>query len=315
VRFSGLRVGLVGAGGISHEHASAWLALGVQLTVFSPSGAKSMVDAYGVPSAPSLEELIAASDLIDICAPTASHPQLALAAIAAGKAVVCEKPLALTTDAAAEIADRAAEAGVPLYPAHVVRFFPEYARAQRSVDVGSIGAVTEARFSRVGEFPRWAPWFADEEKSGGIVLDLMIHDLDIARWIVGEVTEVSAERTAGADGVVTAQVVLTHASGARSTVTGEWGAPGTTFATSFSITGPRGELHHDSTPGGAGFGIGEAADHASAGSPFLAQLREFAEALHGGPPARVTAADAVAAVRIARAAIDSIASGRPVRLA
>ncbi len=317
-----LRVGLIGAGGISHEHAKAWLALGVQLTVYSRSGARSLVDAYGVPSAPSLEALLASSDLIDICSPTGTHPDLILKGIEAGTAIVCEKPLALTTDAAADIAGRAAAAGIPLYPAHVVRFFPEYERAKRAVDAGEVGAVSEARFARTGEFPTWAPWFADEQQSGGIVLDFLIHDLDIARWIFGEVAEVHAVRSAAVDGspVVSANVTLTHASGVLSHVTGTWGAPGTTFATSFSITGSTGVLEHDSTRGdSATFDIGVAEGDGSAGDgsaegPFVAELREFVEALHGERVPRVTAADGVAAVRLARAAIDSIRTGVPVRL-
>ena len=49
-----------------------------------------------------------------------------------------------------------------------------------------------ARFTRTGSFPHWADWFADDAPSGGVVLDLMVHDLDIARWVMGEVTEVYA---------------------------------------------------------------------------------------------------------------------------
>ena len=323
--FPRLRVGLIGAGGISHEHAKAWRALGVQLCVYSPRGAKSIVDAYGVPAVASLDELLAASDLIDICSPTATHPQLILAGIDAGKAIVCEKPLALTVAEATRVADRAAEAGVPLYPAHIVRFFPQYVRAKEAVESGAIGTVAVSRFMRIGEYPSWAPWFADDEKSGGIVLDQMIHDLDFALWVSGEVASVYAVRSRAVDGspAVTAQVVLTHTSGALSYVTGVWGAAGTTFATAFSIAGSHGVLEFDTRKDTTVLvDIGEPLPNATTRpdsslleSPFVAELREFVEAVRGERASRVTADDGVKAVRVARAAIESIASGLPVQLA
>jgi myo-inositol 2-dehydrogenase/D-chiro-inositol 1-dehydrogenase len=317
-----LRVGLVGAGGISHEHAQAWLALGAQLFAYSPSGAASLVETYGIRAATSLDELVEWCDVVDICSPTETHPQLILAGIAAGKPVICEKPLALTGALAAALASSAAEAGVSLYPAHVLRFFPEYARAKEAVDAGAVGTVAVSRFTRRGEYPSWSPWFADESKSGGIVLDQMIHDLDMALWISGAVVRVYAVRSkpVAQSSVVSAQVVLTHSTGAISYVTGVWGAAGTKFSTSFSIAGARGVIEHDTRKDATvQLDIAKTVDHATTRpdisaveSPFFAELREFVLGLRGELEPRVTAADGVMAVRVARAAIESIDSGVPV---
>ena len=78
---------------------------------------------------------------------------------------------------------------------HVVRFFPEYAAAQREVDAGRLGDVAVMRLKRNVFRPRKAQdnWFLDYEKSGGMILDLMIHDFDYARWIAGEVISVFAK--------------------------------------------------------------------------------------------------------------------------
>ena len=317
-----VNIGLIGAGGITHVHIPAWLALGARVTVFSLEGGADSAERYGIDAVDSLDELLAACDVVDICTPTPTHYRLAERALRAGKHVICEKPIALCAADADTLAELAVVVGRQLHPAHVVRYFAEYALAQRAVANGQIGEPAILRFSRIGEFPTWASWFADAEQSGGIVLDQMIHDLDIARWIAGEVTEVYAVKNA-ADGCESAQVVLTHESGALSYVTGVWGAPGTTFATSFSIAGSKGVLKHDSrTDASLRFDLGAPPAGASSRrpdtslgeSPYLTELREFAVAIEGGAAPRVSLGDATRAVELAVAANESIASGRSVRV-
>ena len=318
-----LTIGLIGAGGITHVHIPAWLALGARVTVFSLEGAAGVAAKYGIGVADSLEELLDGCDVVDICTPTPTHRGLAELALRAGKHVICEKPIALTKADADALAELAASVDKQLHPAHVVRYFAEYALAQAAVAAGQIGEVAILRFSRIGEFPTWSAWFADETQSGGIVMDQMIHDLDIARWIAGEVTEVYAVKSA-ADGCATAQVVLTHASGALSYVSGVWGAPGTTFATSFSISGSHGVLKHDSRTdaslrldlGAPPAGTNSARPDTSLGeSPYLTELREFAEAIGGRAAPRVSLADATRAIELAVAANKSIASRKSVSIA
>src|SRR5699024_9643048 len=128
----------------------------------------------------SLTDLWPQVDLVDIVTPTGTHAEIALAAIAQGKHVVCEKPLARTSVAATEMVRAATEAGVHLFPAHVVRYFPAYTAARAAISGGAIGTVAVSRFRRMSAAPT-APWFFDEVASGGIVMDQMIHDLDQAR--------------------------------------------------------------------------------------------------------------------------------------
>ena len=197
-----LTIGLIGAGGITHVHIPAWLALGARVTVFSLEGAAAVAAKYGIGVADSLEELLNGCDVVDICTPTPTHRGLAELALRAGKHVICEKPIALTKADADALAELAASVDRQLHPAHVVRYFAEYALAQAAVAAGQIGEVAILRFSRIGEFPTWSAWFADEAQSGGIVMDQMIHDLDIARWIAGEVTEVYAVKSAAGAAVL-----------------------------------------------------------------------------------------------------------------
>lgn len=320
-----LRVGLIGAGGISGVHAAAWTTIGAELHVYSLSGAEHLAEEYGAQIASSEWELFDAVDVVDIVTPSATHKALALAAISAGKHVVCEKPLGLSVDDAMAIVDAARGAGIQLYPAHVVRFFPEYARVKREVDADNLGKLAVLRFSRAGEAPPKDSWFFSERDSGGLVFDQMIHDLDQARWIGGEVTQIYAlQNPATADGVVpsivTAHVVLTHSSGAISHVQGVWGPPGLTFRTSLDVAGTGGLLRFDSSADGSisldlpsARGVeGYLPTQQYLENPYTAQIREFAAAFKGGPPPRVTMLDAVMAVAIAEAAAESIRTGLAV---
>ncbi|WP_425955921.1 Gfo/Idh/MocA family protein [Xylanimonas sp. McL0601] len=315
------RVGLVGAGGIAVAHAAAWEELGAEISIYSEAGAAGLASRHGAAVAASFDELLDRSDVVGVLTPTPSHHAYALQALEAGKHVVCEKPLARTPEQAAELVRTAGLSSGRLYPAHVVRYFPEYAAMRYAVAEGRIGRPAVLRFMRSGVFPSWSPWFAEEEQSGGIVMDQMIHDLDVARWVAGEVVGVYATRTpARDDGRQSAHVTLTHSSGAVSLVTGVWGPPHLTFRTGFHVSGDGGTLRYDSadahgvrldlgpaTPGG------EPRPAAAGGeSPYLAELREFANAFDGGPAPRVSAVDGALAVELACAALTSIATGEVV---
>ncbi|WGD37816.1 Gfo/Idh/MocA family oxidoreductase [Lysinibacter sp. HNR] len=319
-----LRVGLIGAGGITHAHLPAWQELGATVTVFALAGAETLAEHYPIRIVGSAQELFEHSDIVDICTPTPTHREYAEAALLAGKDVICEKPIALTRADADAIGDLARRLGRRVYPAQVVRFFPEYALAKQAVDSGSIGRMAVSRFTRIGEYPHWAPWFSDEALSGGIVMDQMIHDIDIARWISGEVSRVYAVRSASRAGDrVSAQVTLTHKNGALSYVTGVWGAPGTTFTTGFSLAGTLGVLTHDtSADSSVALNAGTTApqsgmrpDTSLVESPYLTELREFAAACTGGPEPRVLLEDGARAVELAEAANLSIRLKRPVSVA
>ena len=133
-----------------------------------------------------------------------------------------------------------------LFIAQVVRFFPQYARAKASLDAGDLGAPGVIRLQRGGSFP--GRWYGDYARSGGVVLDLAIHDLDMARWCFGEVDTVMArgltfEEIPERDFV---SVTLTFASGALGHVSGSWAYPAGKFVTSVEIAGSEGIFEWDS---------------------------------------------------------------------
>ncbi|MFI7319530.1 Gfo/Idh/MocA family protein [Streptomyces venezuelae] len=330
-----LHIGMLGAGGIARAHLPGWLALGARVSVYTVDGsAEKLASEYAerghdVRAVDHLDTLLDEASAVDVCTPTPTHKDLALAAVAAGRHVVCEKPLALTARDAEEIGAAADAAGVRLHPAHVVRYFPAYAALHKAVARGDLGELAVLRFTRGGARPQWAPWFGDPAQSGGVIMDLMVHDIDIARWLAGDVVRVHA-RTRGVEHatgappeVVTASAVLTHASGAVSHINGLWGLPDQQFRTTFRVAGADGLLHHDSTAV-PGFRItAQGVRAANEGiptspmteSPFLTELREFATAWQeGGPEPRVSTRDGIEAVRIAEAAVESSRTGRVVEL-
>lgn len=326
-----MRVGIAGAGFMGATHAAGWAAAGATLAGFlaqTPAEAARLAEQYGAQVYPDLAALLADVDVIDICAPTDRHAELALAAAAAGRHVVCEKPLARTLDEGRAMLAACRRAGVQLLVGHVVRFFPEYALAQRRVAEGAVGRPAVLRLARGSVRPGWSAggWLLDPRRSGGLLLDMMIHDYDYARWVAGEVLQVYAKHVAGSrpdTGLDYALAILTHAGGAISHIAGSWAYPPPTFRTGLEIAGDAGLICHDSAasapveallgqvPGGAaavlpGSPLSE--------DPYTTQIKAFHAALSDGPPPRVSAADGLAALQIGLAALESARSGRAVRL-
>lgn len=326
-----LRVGIVGAGFMGALHAQAWRATPATLTgVYSlyPDMVRAVIDRYGGRAYPGLDALVADVDVVDICAPTHVHHEIALQAAAAGKHVVCEKPLARTIAQAEEMIAACEQAGVKLLVGHVVRYFPQYAQAKALVERGEVGDVAVVRLTRASAPPTRAHdnWFMETDKSGGMILDLMLHDLDYARWVAGEVDSVFAKsaRSARHDAPGDyALAILRHASGAISNLEGAWAYPPPLFRTSLQIAGSQGLIDHpaDSTGAlhltvtedvaGTAAALGVSSSPLTE-SPYTTQIKEFYEALAHDAPTRVTARDGLMALRLAFAAIQSADTGRPV---
>lgn len=309
-----LRIGIVGAGGIAPPHIEGWQALGAEVGILNRTGADQLAALHGIRLVDDLDELIAQSDIIDIVSPTATHLDIARRAFAAGRHVVCEKPLAVTTADAVALAEAATDAGVRLFPAHVVRYFEGYDELKKQIS--TIGTLLELTLRRTVPAPD-AAWFYAEDAGGGLIRDLMIHDLDQALWLAGPVVEVSAtqEPSSVAGHVqppVSAHVTLTHANGAISHVQADWLGAEVAFRSRAEIVGSGGRLEFDTAGSGAqreGY-----LPPASGIDPYQAQLADFVDTLRTGRDARVTPADGIAAVRLVDAAYESLRTGHPVLL-
>lgn len=336
-----MKIGVIGAGTMGRTHAAGWAEIAAGYPASERSDApqlagilaepveeaRPLAEKYGCRAYGSLKELLADVDIVDVCTPTHLHREMTIAAFDHGRHVICEKPIARDLESARAMVAAGAKAGLRLFVAQVVRFFPEYAAAKRAVDEGRIGRVATQRLSRGSYRPRRAPsdWLLDVERSGGILLDFMIHDFDFARWIAGDVVSVYAKKASSVDPaspVDFAFAILAHESGALSHVQGSWAYPPPTFRTGFEISGDAGMIEQDSEPTSAIQHLLAAQEgaHGDVGvpssplaeSPYTAELREFYDAILSGKEARVSGEDGVAALAIGLAAIESDRTGRAV---
>ncbi|HZW11514.1 MAG TPA: Gfo/Idh/MocA family oxidoreductase [Phycisphaerales bacterium] len=133
--------------------------------------------------------------LVSICTPTPTHVEVALGAIRAGKHVLIEKPLALSSADGRLVAEAARGADRIVMPGMCIRFWPAYAWLSAAIRSGEYGAVRSATFHRLGSPPRWADFYADPVRSGGALLDLHIHDADFIRACFGRPAEVVSTGT------------------------------------------------------------------------------------------------------------------------
>jgi predicted dehydrogenase len=227
-----VRVGLVGAGFMGEAHAKAWRSLGVaSLTIYdsAPAAAERLAGQFGATTARSLDDLLHTSDVVDVCTPTHLHRQVVEAAAAARRPVICEKPLARTVEDGEAMIAACRSAGVPLFVAHVVRYINEYVAAKQAVEAGRVGRLAVIRLRRESSRPNKAAdhWFFDPARSGGVMMDLLVHDYDYARYLAGDVESVWARTIRDANGaeVDFGFAVLRHVSGAITHIAGGWVYP------------------------------------------------------------------------------------------
>ncbi len=327
-----LRIGLIGTGAMGQTHAHAWDQTAANLCGIvsrSEETAQTLARQYDATVYESLDSMLPHIDVLDICTPTDLHHEMALAAAAAGVHVVCEKPLARTAKHAQEMIDVCDAAGVKLLVAQVVRFFPEYALAQKKIASGDIGDVAVIRLKRGSSQPVGEnKWFLDQEKSGGMILDLMIHDFDFARWLGGEVETVFAKsvRQENPEAEVDhALAILTHKNGVISHIEGSWAYPPPLFRTQIEVAGSNGFIQHDSDKTAATAMYFHESKTVEAPSvplpssplhedPYTTQIKAFYQHLQHDEPLRVSAADGLAALKIGLAALQSARTGLPVNI-
>ena len=155
---------------------------------FGPPG--EQIDVSGLNVCETLDELLKDDriDLIDICLPPNLHPEAIQKCLAAGKKVLCEKPLALTADNARQLAD-AADPG-QLMVAHILPFMPEFQLLVDAANDGRWGKPVAGRFKRTISPPDWIPDFYDRASVGGPLVDLHVHDAHLIRLLFGMPTNV-----------------------------------------------------------------------------------------------------------------------------
>jgi predicted dehydrogenase len=194
-----ITVSILGAGFMGGAHGGNYAALGDRVrvkTVYSRTQERAERLAATLGAQPTTDLAAAIEDpevdAVDVCLPTFKHRETAEAAFAAGKHVFLEKPIALTPEdadaiiAAADAADRILMVGL------VLRFWPEYVELQRRIAAGELGRPLAVSAYRLSPPVDWNDWMIDPKQSGGLSVDLLIHDFDQMNWLLGEPRSVYA---------------------------------------------------------------------------------------------------------------------------
>jgi myo-inositol 2-dehydrogenase / D-chiro-inositol 1-dehydrogenase len=327
-----IAVALLGAGRIGQEHAKNLAALPqVDVVVVcdprieGAEAVRPLVRAKDV--TPSPEEAVNRKDVdaVIICTPTDTHAALIEAAAETGKAVFCEKPVALDLTRTQQALATVAEKGVAFQIGFQRRFDSGYAEAKRRIEAGVLGRLDQ--FRTVGRDPAPPPkeYLA---KSGGLFLDQAIHEFDIARFLMGDVIEVSAWGTVRFhpdaeefDDIDTATTLLRFASGALGVVENSRRAVyGYDIVT--EVFGENGKIlvqAEPKTPLREYNKEGYRLDHYHFfmdrfGPAFRAELEAFFQAVSNGKPPSPGPSDALESLKIALAATRSLKEGRSVKL-
>jgi predicted dehydrogenase len=245
-------------------------------------------------------------DAVDICLPTAMHAEVAMEALAAGKHVLVEKPMALNSTECLRMLGAAKRAGRILMTAQVLRFFPAYQALLGAVEGGKLGTVRAATFRRRCAAPGWSAWLTKKELSGGGAFDLLIHDVDMALACFGVPATVAAsgyEDTSRGLDLMTAQ--LHYQGGFTATVTGGWHGPGSyPFSMAYTVVGDNGTVEYDSAGSAPTLYSGGSGEHPFPLSPkdgYEAEIEYFVDCCRANAqPRKCPPEDSARAVALAR---------------
>jgi predicted dehydrogenase len=268
-----LRIALIGSGFMGRAHAMAFMAAGrtfdlpvepvleIQADRDAETAAKAAAQLGFARSTGDWRAAVTdpVVDLVAIATPNILHAPIALAAIAAGKPVYCEKPLAATLAEAEAMAAAAEAAGLPTAVGFTYLYNPMIAVARELIAAGEIGEVTAFRGTHAEDFMASADapfnWRCEPEQAGGALADIGSHIIAMARYLVGEIAEVSGrlhtahpmrrdasgtERPVRIDDQMDA--IVRFAGGATGTLSASWIASGRKMGLGFEISGTRGSI-------------------------------------------------------------------------
>jgi inositol 2-dehydrogenase len=329
---SKVRVALIGLGRMGRIHAGnlAGRCRTAELAVVADADPRLAAEAgaeFDVPWTADVAEVLGdpAVEAVAVATPTATHADLVVRAARAGKHVFCEKPIALDRPATVRAVEAVAATGVRFQVGFHRRYDPDWVAATRRVHAGEMGVPYLFRTSLRDMKPPPVAFLAG---SGGFFVDMTIHDLDTARWMIGEVVEVSAYGSALADPEIgaigdidTALVVLRFESGALGVIDNSRAA-GYGYECSTEVMGelataridrPQHRHYQWLTPGGATYGINRDFEERYP-LAYAEEMEAFARCVRDDTAPAVTGLDALAAFDLATAADLSWRRGRAVRV-
>jgi myo-inositol 2-dehydrogenase/D-chiro-inositol 1-dehydrogenase len=327
-----LNIGLLGCGRIGQVHARSIARLGnarlVAVADAFPQAAENLAAQTGA-AVRSSSEIIASADIdaVIIGTPTDTHYDLIHAAAQAGKAIFCEKPVDMSADRIRDCMKVVNEAGVAFFTAFNRRFDPSFANIQSRIAAGEIGEVEIVTILSRDPSP---PPISYIKSSGGIFRDMMIHDFDMARFLLGEepvqvfaVGSSLVDPEIGAAGDVdTAAVTLTTASGKICQISNSRRAT-YGYDQRIEVHGSKGMLRAENVMENTVEVATEAGFRRAPTMNFFleryevayaSEITHFVDALDAGDVPSPTIVDGLRAQLMADAAAQSLESGVPVKL-
>ena len=271
-----------------------------------------------------LDELLADADveLVDLCTPTPLHAPQVIAALEAGKHVICEKPLARTSAEARGILDVAVKSPGILMPAMCMRFWPGWSWLKQAVEEQTHGKVLAARFRRDSAMPAWSQQgtYSGGQDLGGALFDLHIHDTDFVNHLFGRPAGVFSSGVLGAGGSIN-HVVTQYAypDGPSVYAEGSW-LLNQGFNMSYTLLCEQATIDFDLSRGADALRIAETGREprvveTSGGDGYSKEIDYIVECVSKQrTPAIVSALDGVTALEICEAEEQSIREGMPVKL-
>jgi UDP-N-acetylglucosamine 3-dehydrogenase len=316
------RFTVVGCGTAArHLHLPALRAADAEVTAFasrSRASAESARNIWGHGAVVDRWEEAVIRDDVDavvVATPNSAHAQVAIAAAAAGKHVLVDKPLACTTAEADAMIAAALANGVTIVPFHNTRFAAPFVAARDVVASGRLGSVTGFRAAFGHGGPQvWAPeatwFFAHATSGGGCLIDLGVHIVDVVRFVVGdEIVSVAGLLNGTVGDVETdAHVLARTGRGAIGSIHASWSSNAGPDQ-QLTVVGTDGTLHLDTRTPLTLFSVAGERERIALPDAIASPYTELIAAMHGEHPPSVTAADGRAAVAVVEAAYRSAADG------
>jgi predicted dehydrogenase len=315
------RAAVIGLGMMGRAHLRVWSGMiaGVELVGVAdsdPRALRAATDGSAVRGYPDAETLLRVEqpDLVSIVVPTSLHLPMTLAALDAGAHVLVEKPIAATRAEAEQMIAAAGRAGRMLSVGHIERFNPAIRELRRRLAAGELGRIFEIRATRLGPFPA-------RIRDVGVVVDLAPHDLDVMRYLLGSDPVrlyAETERRIHTDHEDLFVGLLKFANGAVGVLDINWLTP--IKQRTLTVTGERGMYTADylaqqlvfypNPADDASLGEGEQVEREiERREPLMIELDEFARAARDGGLPPVDPHEAMVALLLARAMVESARTG------
>lgn len=322
-----MKVAVIGIGKLGQRHLEKWSQIDdvtiVGIVARREEELDEVSEQYKTNAYKSIEELLKEQsvDVIDICTPTHTHSMFIKEAAEKEIDIICEKPITVTFKEAEEAIEFCQQRNVQLFIAHTLEFFPIYETTKKYIEEGILGEILEVQMARGVAYPAdQRAWYLDEHKSGGLFLDLGVHEIE---WIIstfGDVIHVSTRDVryhSGEEDIIYGIIELKLSNGVTVSIELSWDEQ--EFRSSFSIEGDKGKItykHTDDAPVLINYDDTEQPENyfenLSTEDPYVRQLEHFKDCINRNDEPLLSNNNAARAVQVAELARKSVDNGPQV---